>query len=598
MKFFVAFVRKIFYILTLFDNIPWIPQSYRWSKSIVLELHYTQHNQKKSGARLKANIIVLILTIICASSLPGDILRVPTEYQRIQTAIDSSVDGDTVLVAGGIYYGTGNKNLNFRGREIVLLSEADPRGTIIDCQYQGRGISFHHGESRNAVLSGFTIKRGRSLDGGGAVFISSSSPILENCYFSDNSAITGSSGGGVYMTMGAGPLINRCLINGNYSESEGGGICLDRGSSLILVNCTVSENQCARGGGLSVGNNSQILIRNTIFDNNQSGIYLAATAQPAIAYCDFHNNFLGHLTGASIPNIGRIVTVNNNGDSCDVYFNLFRNPLYYSITGDSAYYLTAQSPCVDAGDPATPRDPDYTVADIGALYYHHQTVGITMVLMYPPLMLPPGGGLVEFELHLEYRYGVRLENLDAWTEIVLPDRRRVGPLLFRSGINLPQGASIVRRLAQIIPGYAPPGTLTLYGYIGVYPDSILGDDSVQFEKMIVYPDFEDYTGWACSGWDDKDETSAIRHSEFILHPCSPNPFNPATTLSFTLPNAADISLTVYDIQGGAVARLADGWMTAGTHEIAFDGANLPSGVYLTQFRAGNYTKTQKLLLLK
>jgi len=86
-----------------------------------------------------------------------------------------------------------------------------------------------------------------------------------------------------------------------------------------------------------------------------------------IAYSDFYNNQNGNFYNP--PQwVGQIVTLNANGDSCDLYYNIFEDPLFYSTTGDSAFFLTVSSPCIDAGDPASPRDPDSTIADMGAFW--------------------------------------------------------------------------------------------------------------------------------------------------------------------------------------------------------------------------------------
>jgi hypothetical protein len=89
----------------------------------------------------------------------------------------------------------------------------------------------------------------------------------------------------------------------------------------------------------------------------------------AITYSDFHNNH--NFSGLLPPFLGQNMFINANGDSCDLFFNLQLDPMYYSTFGDSAYYLTANSPCIDAGDPLSPLDPDSTVADIGAYYFDH-----------------------------------------------------------------------------------------------------------------------------------------------------------------------------------------------------------------------------------
>jgi hypothetical protein len=86
-------------------------------------------------------------------------------------------------------------------------------------------------------------------------------------------------------------------------------------------------------------------------------------------------------------------------------------------------------------------------------------------------------------------------------------------------------------------------------------------------------------------------------SSFILS-ASPNPFNSCTRISFALPVPGLVRLGVFDILGRPVATLAEGTLRAGTHEIAFDAQELPSGLYLLHLAAGKQSVTQKLLLLK
>ena len=79
---------------------------------------------------------------------------------------------------------------------------------------------------------------------------------------------------------------------------------------------------------------------------------------------------------------------------------------------------------------------------------------------------------------------------------------------------------------------------------------------------------------------------------------SPNPFNPTTTITFDLPQAGLVSLSVYDITGRQVAKLVDGMKPIGQHQIVFDASNLSSGVYFAVLNAGNFKDTRKLLLVK
>ena len=78
----------------------------------------------------------------------------------------------------------------------------------------------------------------------------------------------------------------------------------------------------------------------------------------------------------------------------------------------------------------------------------------------------------------------------------------------------------------------------------------------------------------------------------------PNPFNPATTISFELPRPEQVSLSVYDIQGRLVAELANGVLGSGRHSFAFDASRLSSGVYVYRLIAGDRHLARKMMLVK
>ena len=87
-------------------------------------------------------------------------------------------------------------------------------------------------------------------------------------------------------------------------------------------------------------------------------------------------------------------------------------------------------------------------------------------------------------------------------------------------------------------------------------------------------------------------------SEFRLSSAYPNPFNPSTTLDFELPIATDVSIVIYNLQGQVVSTLIEGTMELGYHSIVWDATQYASGVYLIQFIAGEFSNTQKLMLIK
>jgi hypothetical protein len=96
-----------------------------------------------------------------------------------------------------------------------------------------------------------------------------------------------------------------------------------------------------------------------------------------------------------------------------------------------------------------------------------------------------------------------------------------------------------------------------------------------------------------------DERSDAIAGQYRLDQNYPNPFNPSTAINFTLPEAANVTLTVYNALGQTVATLVNQRaFSQGTHSVSFDATGLSSGVYLYRIEAGSYTSTRKMLLMK
>jgi hypothetical protein len=85
---------------------------------------------------------------------------------------------------------------------------------------------------------------------------------------------------------------------------------------------------------------------------------------------------------------------------------------------------------------------------------------------------------------------------------------------------------------------------------------------------------------------------------FSLEQNFPNPFNPATTIKYSLPQGGKVSLKAYDIQGKEVADLVNGFKAAGSYEVKFDASHLSSGIYFYTLVNGNNIQTRKMTLLK
>ncbi|NQU67069.1 MAG: T9SS type A sorting domain-containing protein [Candidatus Marinimicrobia bacterium] len=101
-------------------------------------------------------------------------------------------------------------------------------------------------------------------------------------------------------------------------------------------------------------------------------------------------------------------------------------------------------------------------------------------------------------------------------------------------------------------------------------------------------------------WFGKSITATINTTptDYILHSAYPNPFNPVTAISYELPEAALVSLRIYDMNGREVSELVNGELSAGYHRLVWDASYQASGIYFVRMITADYTSTQKLMLVK
>ena len=85
---------------------------------------------------------------------------------------------------------------------------------------------------------------------------------------------------------------------------------------------------------------------------------------------------------------------------------------------------------------------------------------------------------------------------------------------------------------------------------------------------------------------------------FTLAQNVPNPFNPTTSISYTLPEAAKVTLTIYSALGTTVGTIVDEWQPAGSHTVEWDGSVQASGVYFYRLDAEGYIDTKRMVLVK
>lgn len=223
---------------------------------------------------------------------------------------------------------------------------------------------------------------GNVADYGSGIYLYWSAPFIWSGMVHDNTALY--YGGGIECDYYSEPILSYLQIDNN-NASYGGGIHFYYSNALV-DNSTIVSNQSQYGGGIYCYY-AYPEIHNTIvaFNSGEYGLY-AYESSPIVKYSNFWENEEGDFLNVD-DQIGELSQININHDSCDMYFNIFKDPLFVDQSlGD--YHLTSGSRCIDAGDPGSPSDADSSTRDIGKYYYHQSFVAnfkADIVYGLPPL---------------------------------------------------------------------------------------------------------------------------------------------------------------------------------------------------------------------
>ena len=539
-----------------------------------------------------------ILTILFLLSLAftyAVTINVPDDQPTIQAGITASANGDTVLVQPGTYI----ENINYNGKNITVASlfittqdSSFISQTIIDGNQNNSVIIYESGEDSTAVLTGFTITNGYTYNSGGGIYCFGSSPRMENLTIANNSS--GNWGGGIHLCWDSNPSLDNLIIIGNSSYNGGGIYCggsnpvlenvaiVDNsaygwgggiycgGSNPVLENVTISGNSTEHdGGGIYCHNSNPSLVNVTITNNSATyweyggygGGIFCTMSNPSLEYVTITNNIATYSGGGiccnySSPSLVNVTITNNSGGG--ISCNYSSNPSLENVTisSNSTNYDGGGIYCRDNSNPSlincimwndTPEE----------IYFDEYNFPNSITLSYSDIQ----GGEV----------GIVTNNngIINWLEGNIDE----DPLF----VDLVNGDYHLTENSPCIDAGDPSSSLD--------PDGTIADMGAFYFHQL-----------------NEINENEIPISEFDLSNY-PNPFNPSTTISFTIQEDSKIELSVYNIKGQKIKSLLSDQIAAGKHSIVWNGEDasgkkVSSGIYLYKLQTQAVTQTRKMLLLK
>jgi len=441
---------------------------------------------------------------------------------------------------------------------------------------------------------------------GGAIHVTDSSVELTGCRFFNNQASGEQApGGAIYLNQAGFVDISDCQFSDNYTDVRGGAIYVNNTTGGNLTNLSMTNNESGDfGKAIYLYQSTVDLSSSLIAYHVGDAIHVGAASALTVEYCDFFGDQQTHISGIIPVGFGTIVQVNGNGDPCDVSFNIFLNPTLIDYPSYDLRLLP-DSPCVDAGDPTLPTDPDGSIADIGAIALATQPM--ELALNPVQTMLDPDGGTIMYDVSLLSNVGTAFPALTYAEMITLPNGNTLPGFIRRITFPFaPYGNQTVEGFELTVPSFAPSGWYELNAYVGLSPGQVGDTDFISFYKpesnvptrnLISASDFS--TAGNIGDNSQTVTTESTQPTEFILHPPYPNPFNDRARIIIELPVRSNVIISAYNIHGQLVRTLHDGFLSAGQTSFDFTTQGLASGLYfVTAEIPGSSHQIQKLTVIK
>ena len=268
----------------------------------------------------------------------------------------------------------------------------------------------------------------------------------------------------------------------------------------------------------------------------------------------FDKHPLHQIHEQALVDLGVLDRVNANGDSTDVFGNLFMDP-ELAMEGDfpDFYFPTEDSPCIDAGDPEGDPDPDSTRADIGAFFFPQCNIRVEPdVIEFVDVQTSTTA-----EVELEIR-NVGLDTLEIIDMYITPERGRIG---------------FDFEWEDLLAGFSATG------YVLFFPDR-----EGRYEAVLHIESNDRDAGLLeipISGTALEVETPpGTLPTEFAIVGVYPNPFNDIAKVKFLLPEKGNLQIDVYSIYGRRLAHTEKRDLPPGSHAWNWDASGFSIGVYI------------------
>jgi hypothetical protein len=541
-----------------------------------------------------------------------------TAADSIQKCINYSVDGDTIIVANGVYYESliVNKYLWLIGSSMdsTVIDGTGLADITIDFQsdgyikcfiIKGKGEGTSNSVCIGAILTNSFIKFCKIINADRGIGLTWSSSVVDQCIINNvrygystycaidtcnpvlKNSIISILSDTYAVNIGTGSIatLNNNII-GNFNSSRGIGIVFDASNNRILNNIVlgfirnidgyatdtaiVHNNISSYGSERGFTINTKTDMRNNIVINNETGV-----VGPSNTNSDYNlywqNNT--HTTGGFAVN--------------DIIADpMFVNDTTPTFGGTYDYHLQAYSPAIDRGDPNI-LDVDGSRSDIGA---YGGPGGET----YTYIDLPPRAP-VNLNAVVENGYVSLSWNRNTEADTAYYNVYRDTIMNFTIDSTKLVGSPTDTFYTELLP----EAIINLYYKVTAVDNQ--GNESLPSEEEVVVVT----TG--------KDDWKVV--DEYFLYQNYPNPFNPSTNIGYKLKERGYIKLMVYDIKGELILVLVNQVQEAGYHEVNFDAEysmpdtdhktnGLASGIYLYRIEVigeGNiprFSGMKKMILVK